>query len=112
MSENKITTNHIEEVLLNKKKVKFLKEVVVAVSNLVDVLNTYLPNGEEETKAYQAWATTVMTASYKTFIKVNNIEKLPECVERQLLKEAVDEFLKSVEETKATLDDVCISINI
>jgi hypothetical protein len=108
MSENKITTNRIEEVLLNKEKDKFIKEVESAVQNLVNILNEYLPDThkKEELEAYQGWATEIIEVSYRVFPQYKKIENLPEYIERNLLQNAVDKFIKSVEETKATLESL------
>jgi hypothetical protein len=104
--ENKITTNRIEDVLLKKEKEEFVKEVRSAVHNLIKVLNTFSAEGKEETEAYQKWVTDLFEVSYRTFPQDKNIEKLPAFIEQKLLQYAVDKFIATVTETKATLDSL------
>jgi hypothetical protein len=106
MSENKITTNHIEEVLMKKEKVEFIGEVYKAVNDLANILNTFTPDGDDESKAYKAWIESFFIISHRVFIQGSKIENLPKYMECMLLKKAVDDFIRSVEETKATLDSL------
>jgi hypothetical protein len=111
MSENKITTNRIEEVLLKKAQEKFRKELTEAINNLESVLGKYHVDekGFEEFKKWLTQTAIVPTYHYHSHQVISsnlNPSHYPAVLNEELLKMAVDEFLKSVEETKATLESL------
>lgn len=119
MSEEKLTTNQIEKVLLEKEQASFSKEFSSAIEKLDEVLYKYVGRvSQDEFKTITAWLTQkVLTPQYphysKNYISSNlHSDYYPKILNEVLLKKAVDEFLKSVEDTKTTLDDVCSSINM
>jgi hypothetical protein len=117
--ENKLTTNQIEKVLLEKKQKEFSNELSSAIEKLDEVLCKYVGRvSQDEFKIISAWLSQkVLTTQYPHYSKnyfASNLHSdyYPKILNEVLLKKAVEEFMKSVEDTKATLDDVCSSINI
>jgi hypothetical protein len=117
--ENKLTTNQIEKVLLEKKQKEFRQEVGTAIKNLDQVLYKYFGTfSTEEFKTYASWLTQKALVPQYHYHGGNVISSnlhsdyYPKFLNEVLLKRAVDEFLKSVEDTKTQLDEVYNNINM
>jgi hypothetical protein len=116
--ENKLTTNQIETALLKKAQEKFRKEVGDAIENLDKVLYKYIGKiNEADHKIFATWLTQkALKPEYHyhaaSVISSNlHSDYYPQVLNERLLKMAVDEFLKSVEDTKTSLDEVYNQIN-
>lgn len=111
MSENKITTNRIEEVLLKNKQEEFSKEIEQIMRSLETTLCKYLVGIKEvEREEFSKWfkEKLFVPAPAHWGNKLLNCNSHPShypvCVNSALLRQAVDTFIKSVESTKEVID--------
>lgn len=104
-----ITTNRIEEVLLEKKEKQYVDELMAACSNLVEKLNRYCcvqMSGSEEGRQVKQWIESFFKFGWEIKSEPCNIRHMPEFVRKKLLESAVEEFLESVESTKEIIDSL------
>ena len=110
MSENKITTNRIEEVLLKKKLSEYALEVERAAGKLADLLNLYkvIDTDKEAFEQYKEWVSGIIFCTWQTFVssEIKIKSKMPDAVKANILKVAVDEFIHSIESTKEIVDSL------
>lgn len=111
MSKSKITTNRIEEVLLEKKQREYSKEVREAVERLCNAINCGQEmDNDEERNTFIKWVKDLIYFNWSNVTPSSKIcaeefaDNLPECITKALLKNAVDEFIQSVESTKEIID--------
>jgi hypothetical protein len=109
MEQTKITTNRIEEVLLEKKQREYVSGVKKAVDNLCNAVNCgQCLSAEPDKKAFKDWVSGLICYGWNTISAGDRISKdnLPDCVNEALLKQAVDEFIQSVESTKEVIESL------
>lgn len=107
MEKEKITTNRIEEVLLEKKINECVNAVKKAALEFANVVNEYTPSDYNDQKEFVLWAVSVLrTDCWQVFVKdEGDIKKaIPAGITKLLLQRGVDEFIQSVENTKEIID--------
>ena len=112
MHQTKITTNRIEEVLLKKKQEEFKNDVAQALGVLNTTLYKYTSGMiDAESQSFSSWLTTKaivpvpMNNRRTSAISCNlHSDHYPDALNLVLLKQAVDEFIRSVESTKEVID--------
>lgn len=104
----KLTTNKIEEILLKKKQNEYVQNIKKAVVNLCDAINCGQDiKSTEDDEDFKKWVMGLirfgLSGVYSSDLYTN---KLPECINKALLKNAVVEFIQSVESTKEIIDSL------
>jgi hypothetical protein len=112
VSEEKLTTNRIEEALLKKKRYECIKNIETAAENFAIVVNQYIPTDEgDNQKLFNEWVKSMFSYGWQIFIDNSAIKNIPTAVSEKLLKQAVDEFIESVEDMKGQIDGLYNSAN-
>ncbi len=107
MSE--ITISKIEEILLKKKEKELTEKVTNAAYQFIDTVNQYIPliptNDKDKNNCHE-WVKDMFVYSWKIFIDDVKISEIPDCIREQLFKDAVEEFIQSVESTRDRLNEL------
>ena len=101
--------NEIEEKLLRRKQKAFVNELMIACKRVADVVNKYghvSTSGSEEAKEREKWVRNFFKFGWDLEIIQCEIVKVPAYVQKKILEAAIEEFLKSIESTRAIISDL------